>query len=72
MLYAFVLEWPADGRATIHALGTGPQFDRGIAAVSVLGSTESLEWTRDETGLHVTLPATRPCAEAFTIKVALQ
>jgi alpha-L-fucosidase len=72
-LYAFVLEWPADGRATIHSLGTNSTlFERGIASVSMLGSTESLEWTRDETGVHVTLPATRPCAEAFTIKVSLQ
>ncbi len=71
-LYAFVLEWPTDGRATIRALGTHALLAEGILTVAVLGSKESIEWTRDETGLHVTLPATRPCAEAFTLKVSLR
>ncbi len=71
-LYAFVMEWPADGRATIRALGLNATLERGIAGVSLLGAKDSLEWVRDETGLHVTLPTTRPCAEAFTLKVSLQ
>ena len=71
-VYAFVMEWPADGRANVRALGLNAALDHGVAAVSVLGVKEKLEWVRDETGLHVTLPATRPCAEAFTIKITLQ
>ena len=71
-LYAFVMEWPSDGRVNLRSLGLNAKFDRGIAAVSLLGSKDSLEWVRNESGVQVTLPATRPCAEAFTLKIALQ
>ena len=71
-LYAFVMEWPADGRVNLRALGLNATLERGVASVAVLGAKDSLEWVRDETGLHVTLPAARPCAEAFTVKISLQ
>jgi alpha-L-fucosidase len=71
-LYAFVLEWPTDGRATVHAFGTAAMTDRAINSVSILGVKEAPVWTRDATGLHISLPATRPCAEAFTLKVVLK
>jgi hypothetical protein len=66
------MEWPADGRVNLRALGLNGSLDRGVASVSVLGANAPLEWVRNETGLLVTLPAARPCAEAFTVKVTLK
>lgn len=71
-VYAFGLEWPTDGRATVRALGKGATLERDIASVTLLGAKEPVTWTRDASGLHVTLPATRPGSEAFALKVALK
>jgi hypothetical protein len=32
---------------------------------------EPLAWTVDEAGLHVRMPAQKPCEHAYTLKVTL-
>ena len=54
------------------AAGAPPPLAREISAVSLLGSTENLVWSRDAAGLHVALPAAKPCAEAYALKVVLK
>jgi len=76
-LYAFFLGWPKDGTLTIRALasssdGTPALLDKNIASVKLLGSNKSISYTRDGDGLHVTLPATPPCENAFALKLALK
>ncbi len=71
-LYAFVLEWPKDGKVSLRSLGAKGLVDRSVGDVALLGAKERLPWTRDDAGLHLTLPATKPCDEAFTLKIALQ
>jgi alpha-L-fucosidase len=75
-LYAFFLGWPADGKLTIHTLGTGTAdkpalLDKTISSLTLLGSNEKIQWTRDADGLHVVLPATPPCNDAFALKLVL-
>ena len=45
---------------------------RGIKSVSLVGSDEKLEWSRDKEGLHVTLPEQKPCDLAYTLKIQLK
>ena len=61
-LYAICLGWPKD-TWTITAL-TGTK----VAAVSLLGSKESLTWSQNASGLVVTAPPVKPCAHAYTLK----
>jgi alpha-L-fucosidase len=70
-LYAFVMVWPESRSAVIKSLAThSPLIDgRQVAAVSLLGYGGKLEWTQDEQGLHVKLPATPPSASAVTLKI---
>jgi alpha-L-fucosidase len=79
-LYAFFLGWPADGRLTIHCLGQDTAdkpalLDKNIGSLTLLGSKEKIQWTRDANGLHVDLPANAlsnaPCKGAFALKLKL-
>ncbi len=63
-LYATVLKWPEDGSVTVQALGKSDQFNmpvfHGIVKdVQVLGNIGPVEWSRDETGLHISAPQMR-------------
>jgi alpha-L-fucosidase len=71
VLYAIVLAWPEDGKVTIHSLGRGQTHLSGeIRTVELLGSEGPLEWTRDEAGLHVTLPKAAPRDEyALSLRI---
>jgi alpha-L-fucosidase len=72
-LFAILLAWPADGRATITSLAAGGKHAPGkIADVSLVGSTSKVTWTRDASGLHVTLPTAAPSEYAVALRVNLQ
>jgi alpha-L-fucosidase len=69
-LYAIVLEMPADGRVTVKALAEGStNWTGAIRHVSLVGGA-ALAFTRDTSGLHVTLPAGMPKTPAFSLKIA--
>jgi len=71
-LYAIVPEWPGQ-QVTIKSLGTDSSVSAdAIAAVSMLGSQESLPWSQDENGLTIQTPAEKPCEHAYTFKIALE
>jgi hypothetical protein len=38
--------------------------------VALVGTDAPVEWTRDETGLHVELPASRPSEHAFALRLS--
>ena len=68
-LYAFVMAWPENGRATIKSLAQGSEhFPREIARVELLGAGP-VTFARDGTGLVVELPETRPNDYAFGLKI---
>jgi alpha-L-fucosidase len=70
-LYAILLGWPNNGKATIRALGTGSALVRGeVSDVSLLGYPGKLTWRRAADGLTVNLPEGKPCDYACTLKIS--
>ncbi len=65
-LYAFLLEWPENGTALVKSLT--PEAGK-VTGVSLLGHDGKLEWTQDEHGLSVKLPAARPGEIAYALKI---
>ena len=69
VLYAIVLDFPSDGRVTIKSLASdSANWPGKIKSVRMLGAGK-LKFTRDETGLHVTLPQKPKGQIAFALKI---
>jgi hypothetical protein len=64
-------KFPKDGKVTIQSLATGSTNWPGkIGGVRLVGgSGGKLKFTRDETGLHVTLPEKFDGKIAFALKI---
>ena len=72
-VYAIALAWPADGRLSIRSLARGSVHLAGpIQSVDLLGSSESLQWTQDASGLRVELPGKSPLPFALALRIALR
>ena len=68
-VYAIVLAVPADGQVTIKSLAShAANWPGDITSVQLLGGGK-LKFTRDETGLHVTLPDRKPSDIAVALKI---
>jgi alpha-L-fucosidase len=68
-LYAIILgNWPGE-EAVITSLAEDQKLDGKIATVTMLGSDGKLEFTQDDAGLKVKLPATAPCKYAYVFKI---
>jgi alpha-L-fucosidase len=67
-LYAIALSWPG-AEAKITSLGSGAAR---VSGVSLLGSPQQLNWSQDESGLKIRLPAERLCRYAYAFKVTLK
>jgi alpha-L-fucosidase len=65
-VYAYLMAWPADGKATIRSLAA----EAGkITGVALLGCHDKLDWQQTSDGLVVNLPARKPCAFAYCLKI---
>ena len=68
-LYAIVLALPTDGKVTIKSLASNsPLWAGKVGSVRLVGGGK-LKFTRDENGLHVTLPGKLPSQIAFALKI---
>ncbi len=68
-LYAFVMGWP-ENLVVIEPLALSGKSDAGkIAQVELLGYRGKIEWTQDEKGLQVRLPAEKPSDYAVAFKI---
>lgn len=68
-LYATLLAWPADGRATIRALAEGSEWvERPIGKVELVGGG-AVDWTRTAEGLTVDLTVEPPCGHAWVLRI---
>ena len=65
-LYAIALGWPEDGKLLVRSLARAAGK---IDSVELLGCREKLNWSQQDDGLLVTLPARRPCEHAYALKV---
>lgn len=59
VLYAFVLAPPTKD-IVIKTLAAGGLLDRGIAGIELMGSSETIKWTRSPDALTIQLPRTLP------------
>ena len=72
VLYAIVLACAQDS-VTIRSLASHPQIPGGaISNITLVGSSEPLEWSQNELGLTVRLPEQLPCEHAFVLRVLLR
>jgi len=70
VVYAFMMGWPENGKATIKSISQGSEnFPREVAKVELLGAGGPLQFTRDANGLVVSLPAQKPNEYAYALKV---
>ena len=54
----------------IRRLATGSDVLAGsIARIRMLGSEAPIEWVQDPAGLHIKLPAEKPCEHAFAFAI---
>lgn len=68
-VYAIVLEIPKDGKVTIKSLAKGtPHWTGEIGSVRLIGGSK-LKFTRDENGLHATLPENFKAQTALALKI---
>jgi len=68
-LYAIILgNWPGE-EAVITSLAATNSPAGKIKTVTMLGNNGKLEFTQDDTGLKVKLPATAPCKYAYVLKI---
>jgi alpha-L-fucosidase len=70
VLYAVAMGRPDAGKIGIKALASNsPHYPGGIGRVQLLGSSAKLEFSRDETGLTVTIPDSAASDYATALKI---
>jgi alpha-L-fucosidase len=68
-LYAIVMKWPEDGAdVVVTSLAKGANAGK-IAKVELLGHAGKLTFTQDAAGLHLKMPAEKPCDFAYALKI---
>ena len=67
-LYAIALSWPTN-ETVITSLSTTNVAEK-ITGVELLGHKGALEFSQDETGLKIKLPADKPCDFAYAFKIS--
>jgi alpha-L-fucosidase len=69
-IYAITLGVPT-GQVVIRALAKGSPLVTGDASsISLLGSAETLQWSRTDQGIVIRLPAALPCKSALCFKIS--
>lgn len=69
-LYAIALAWPEGGTISVRSLASDATlFTGAIEKVELLGHSEPLRWSRDASGLRITVPDTRPGEHAFAFRI---
>jgi alpha-L-fucosidase len=70
-LYAFVMDWPADGRLVIKSLADGaPTAQGNVERVEIIGIAEPLKFVRDAGGLKVTMPEQKVGDYVYGFKIS--
>ena len=60
----------ADGKGTIHALGTSQEgTNLPVTSVELLGSSEKVTWRQTADALEVALPSGASCKYAYSLKL---
>ena len=71
-VYAICLDWP-EKSLTVTSMAKNSQLCPGeIFSVRMLGVAQKLKWSRDEQGLTIQTPDSKPCENAFAFKVVFK
>jgi alpha-L-fucosidase len=71
VVFAFVMGWPADKTVTLASLASGSKaYARQVGKIELLGSSNSVTFTQDVTGLKITLPDEKPNDIACAFKIS--
>jgi alpha-L-fucosidase len=69
-LFAFVMDWPADGKLVIKSLAEGaPTAPGPVERVAIIGVNEPLKFTRDADGLNIMLPEQKVGKYVYGFKI---
>ena len=72
-LYVIALGWPSDGTVVVKSLAKGSTLlNQEIGQVRLLGHSGQLQTVRDQDGLKITLPATKPGDSAYAFAISLR
>jgi hypothetical protein len=64
------MNWPKD-KVTINSLGKNVLKSMKVEDVSLLGSSDKLNWKQLENALEISVPGKRPCETAYSFKIKL-
>lgn len=70
-LYAIAFSWPEKGIVIASLAATNAAAGK-IKKIELLGHSGTLEFSRDESGLKIMLPAEKPCDYAYVFKITGQ
>ena len=70
-VYAICLAWP-EQPVLVNAMGSTGGDRTRVAAVSMLGSEDRIQWRQTEEGLLLSVPTTSPGRDAFVYKIDLR
>lgn len=60
-IYAIALGWPENGKLTIKSMREGSTaLRKNVSSIVMAGTANKLSFTRDQDGLHITLPENKP------------
>ena len=68
-LYAIMLDWPQNHCLIKSFAPSEKLLTKKIKTISLLGSTQELEWKLTDQGLDIVLPEKQPCDHAQAIKI---
>lgn len=67
-IYTLLFEWPQNNEIVIRTFRKG---NENISSLRMLGTDQKPEWTQEEDGLHVKLPATKPGQHAWVLEAEI-
>jgi alpha-L-fucosidase len=70
ILYAFVMDWPANRVVIIKSLASHGKKAGMVKSVSLLGHDGKIKWRQYSEGLEIQLPEEKPCDYAFAFRIS--
>ena len=69
-LYVITLGWPEGGTLDVKTLKMKTKVgEAGMKSISLLGCGDKIEWSRDDSGLHITMPKVNKNEFAYAFKI---
>jgi len=63
-----MMAWPKNDKTVIKSIN---KTKHKVSKVEMLGSDAAIPWSQNNDGLHVTMPAEKPCEHAFVLEITM-